>query len=424
MAEPGRHELAGEAPRGRAAVAVLAGALVLAVIALVGMTVFRPALGAATIGTARAADGIDTAGQTLAVTRIPPDGATRHAHAQEQLIAAIIDDLTTFWITALPQATGTPFRALRGGLTAMDSSAPSGSAPCVGSPGHIVGNAFYCPSSDGIIYDSSALVPVLLHRYSIGGVVATFAHEFGHAVQAQAEPAIATSPARSSLLTEAQADCDTGAFLAWVMAGNAPHIHLSDGMLTAAYGPIVDFSDPVDVDPADPTAHGLAVDRLSWLLTGYRQGAGSCLTMTAASLDATLGAVPVPADSQPRYDSSAALLAAAERSLAGFHPHLPVTADSGLLDAVAPYGQFAQATVLAVAVGAELTDSTVGAACFAGAWAGSVFGSAPAGELGSWPGDADEGLAAVRQLPGASFETAAGYVDGFHGGRAACGIGP
>lgn len=424
MAEPGRHELAGadHGPRRNGVLVALSALLAVVAIAFVGLTVFRP--GAPITGAAAAEDSIDTSDRTVVVNRVPADGSTRHTRAQEQLIAAIMDDLTTFWIDALPDATGTRFTALRGGLTAMDSSAPSGSAPCVGSPAHIVGNAFYCPSSDGIIYDSSALVPVLLHRYSIGGLIATFAHEFGHAVQAQVRAASSdpAQPAGSSLLTEAQADCDAGAFLAWAAAGNAPHIQLSDAMLASAIGPIVDFSDPVDVDPDDPTAHGLAVDRLGWLLTGFRQGAATCLSLTAEELDALLGTVAVPSDPQPRYGSREALLAAAERSLTEFGSTVPAArADSDLLDRTEPYGQVAQATVLAIAVGTDVTGSDVGAACFAGAWIGSIFGSAAPGELGSWPGDADEGLDAVRLSPGASFDSAAAYVDGFRHGRSVCG---
>ena len=79
-------------------------------------------------------------------------------------------------------------RAPAGGYVSMDSTAASGRALCISDPAQIAGNAFYCPQGDGIVFDSSALVPVLLGSYGSAGLAAAFAHEFGHAVQAQVGP--------------------------------------------------------------------------------------------------------------------------------------------------------------------------------------------------------------------------------------------
>ena len=99
----------------------------------------------------------------------------------------------------------------------MDSTADTGTALCISDPAQIAGNAFYCPQDDGIVFDSSALVPVLLAGYGSAALAGAFAHEFGHAVQAQIGPTPAdrrTEPDRyPSILIEAQADCDAGAFL-------------------------------------------------------------------------------------------------------------------------------------------------------------------------------------------------------------------
>ena len=95
--------------------------------------------------------------------------------------------------------------------------------------------------------------------------------------------------------------------------------------------------------------------------------------------------------------------------------------DPADLDRAGSLGQFAAGAAVALATGRALSGSPVGAACFTGAWTASVFGSVPAGDLGSWSTDADEGLDLIRSRPGAGFDELAAYSDGFHGGRAACG---
>ena len=430
-------------------VVVTLGIAMIAAGAVVAIAVLRDGGFGAVRGTAQAADYIDVSGGAMPIRRVPSSGSGPHAAAEEHLIMATITDLTTFWSDEMPGLTGRPFVPLAGGLTAMDSTAGTGSAPCVSSPSQIVGNAFYCPSDDGIVYDASTLVPVLLHRYGIGGLVTTFAHEFGHAAQAEmagtaggstggstASPSDGSTDSHGSLLGEARADCDAGAFLAWVIKGHAALVHLGEDALVDAVGPMLDFSDPATVSPSDPTAHGLALDRLSWVLRGYRGGATACRAMTTDTMHATLGEVASgsTSGSTPRFTSRRALLAAAEKSVWEFAaPADAATPDgafdadvreataSGLLDVTAAHGQFAQATVLALTIGRQRSRTSTETACFAGAWVASVFGHAQPGSLGSWPGDADEGLAAVRAQPHVTFADLAAYADGFHGGRSACG---
>lgn len=424
--------------------------LVVVALTVTAVTIFRPQAIDGLQGSASAADMIELGGAPLPIRRVPAAGAGAHSAAEERLISAIIADLTTFWSQQMPTLTGRAFAPLKGGLTAMDSSAATGSAPCVASPGKIVGNAFYCPTDDGIVYDAATLVPVLLHRYGVAGLVTTFAHEFGHAAQAEiaappgpwADVSSGGAPEGApgvELVAEARADCDAGAFLAWVIAGDAAHIHLGADALLDAVGPLLDFADPADVPATDPSAHGLALDRLTWMLRGYRGGVASCAAMRSGTLLATLGTVAngdaaaessVPAR---RFTSRRELLDAAERSVRTFiAPHATADPDgfvdsdrreaaaSGLFDATAARGQFAQATVLALIVGRQVSKSPTGAACLAGAWAASIFGTKDPEALGSWPGDADEGLAAVRAKPHVTFDDLAAYADGFHRGPSAC----
>jgi predicted metalloprotease len=425
-------------------------AIIAAALVVVPLTGIAGPRGPVTAGAALAADRIDsppTGG--VAVRRVPDRPTGPRSGVENAAVAAIIDDLDSYWAQMVPQIAGTSFVPLRGGVIAIDSAAPAPSgaipngtvAPCVNAPEAISGNAFYCPDDDGIVFDSSALVPVLLGHYGSAGLVAAFAHEFGHAIQARIGPTAkdrAASPASfPSLLIEGQGDCYAGAFLAWVVAGHAASIHLSDDAMLAAIGPLVDFRDPVTVAADDSTAHGWGLDRLNSILVGYRDGAPACHAMTVASQHAIQGTVGIPAGpdasmTTPRYPSTAAALAAARVSVSAFAgAPATVTPDPADLAAAAPYGQFADATALALAVGREragadpaiVTDAqiAVSAACFAGSWAASVYGHAPGGALGAWPGDADEGLDLVRSRPGATFADAAGYADGFRSGAASCG---
>ncbi|MEO7124727.1 MAG: neutral zinc metallopeptidase [Nakamurella sp.] len=472
MAHPGHHRLAddsagptdpGHSPeRGRSGTRVIAATASVAVIFAVAAAIaFVPSRTVDSIaGQAQAANYIDigdsdftpgsgvdsnsggTADGGMAVRRVPPTESEAPSARDDALVGAIVTDLTEFWSTALPPITGRPFTPLRSGLTAVDSSSASGTSPCVTTPADIVGNAYYCPSSDGIVYDATTLVPVVLHRYGVGGLITTFAHEFGHAMQARIDTSHAhgadqnpSADGVTQITKEARADCAAGAFLAWVHAGHAPHLHLdgdsgvgkihSGDLPLSVIGPLVDFSDPTTVKPNDPTAHGLSVDRLTWFITGYRTGADAC-THLGEPLITALGRTS-PADDaeaarqEPRYANRQLLLTAAEQSIDAFSgKHGDGTPPQELLESAAPHGQFAQATVLALATATSAGANSSAAACFAGSWVRSVFGQVTPGQLGSWPGDADEGLAAVLLQPDASFAGAEAYIDGFRSGSAAC----
>jgi predicted metalloprotease len=392
-------------------------------------------------GSAQAAERIDTSSGGVPVTVAgsfgtaaaagdPLDPFTSSADG-DRVVSAVLADLSDYWTATIDAPGRTALRALAGGFVSMDSAAPAGSpeggALCIADPAQIAGNAFYCPAQDGIVFDSSALVPVLLGSYGSGGLAASFAHEFGHAVQAQVGPTPAdrrADPDRyPALLIEAQADCAAGAFLAAASAGTTERVHVPVASLTRAVAPLLDFRDRPTVAPGDATAHGLALDRLDSVLHGFRAGGLACWAMTTADLSPTLGRAGLLTDppATPRYGSTAAALDAATASVAAFAGTPAATPDPADVDRSAAIGQFAAGAAVARATGRALSGDDVGAACFTGAWTASVFGSAPAGALGSWAGDADEALDLIRSRPGASFAELAAFADGFRGGRAACG---
>ncbi len=390
--------------------------------------------GGAIGGSPLAAESIRTAPGASSITIRHVGTPTPATVSDDASVAGLLADVNAFWATTLPQVFKRPFVPLAGGYVSIDSTARTGSAWCVSSPDQIAGNAYYCPSGDAIVYDSAGLIPVLLGHYGVAGLTASFAHEFGHAIQARIGPTAAqrsATPTRyPSILIEAQGDCYAGSFLAWTVAGHSTNVRLPESSMVRAVAPLLDFRDPVTVPVDDPTAHGLSVDRLTAILRGYRGGAAACHALTRAEMTPTLGRPGLTtARTSHRYPSLDATLTAARSSIATFAAALPVAARSGLtgiqpdeadLAAAQPYGQFADAATLALATGRSLTGSPTGAACFTGAWTASVFGHSPAGRLGSWAGDADEALDMLRARPTATFDELAGYADGFAGGWSAC----
>ena len=383
--------------------------------------------------------GVASSGQ-----RIDPDpsiaiknvnGLTADRESADPMLSGIFGDLNAFWSVELPKLFDTPLIPLAGGYQAIDSSAPDASSTgtlCAATPARMVGNAFYCPAADGIIVDVGALVPVLTGHYGLGGLVASLAHEFGHAIQARIGPTAADRAAHPadypSVVIEAGGDCNAGAFLAWVASGDAPHIHIPAGDLLRSVAPLVDFRDPVTTSVTDPAAHGLGLDRLTALLIGYRSGPAACRALIAAKLSLTLGrAGTSTAEAPQRFTSDDAVFSAANSSVGLFldkslpgHVAVLTTPATAEMAAARPYGQFASAASVARSVGLATFGNADAASCFTGAWTASVFGAVPPDQLGGWAGDPDEALDYLRSRPGASFGEVAAYADGFHQGLGAC----
>ena len=389
----------------------------------------------------RIVSGTATAAETIAgINGVAPPLGIRHvgvatlaSTSDDAMVAGVLSDLGVFWAATLPAIFLQPLVPLAGGYVSIDSTAISGTSYCVTSPDQISGNAYFCPSGDAIVYDSAGLIPVLIGHYGIAGLTAAFAHEFGHAIQARIGPTPADRTEHPELyptiLIEAQGDCFTGAFLSWAVAGRAEHVRLPESSMVRAVAPLLDFGDPVTVPVGDATAHGLALDRLTDLLLGYRQGAAACHGLTRAALTPTLGrAGLIDIPGADRFRGPADTLAAARTSVASFLTKVLPGRDSAAssqpsaldLTAAQPYGQFAAAATVALSAGRSVTGSAIGAACFTGAWTGSVFGHQRAGALGSWGGDADEALNMLRARPSANLRELAAYADGFTKGWAAC----
>ncbi|WP_336083525.1 metallopeptidase [Nocardia sp. SSK8] len=150
-------------------------------------------------------------------------------------------------------------------------------------------NAAYCPLNHTIGWDRSVLLPLLIDRFDEMSVVMVLAHEYGHAIQAQAD--LLRGLTMDALVKEQQADCLAGVFLRHVAEGNSKHFTLNttDG-LNGVLGATVAVRDS---DPNDPNAvHGSAFERVTAVQLGYTEGAATCKGITKDEIAQRRGGLP------------------------------------------------------------------------------------------------------------------------------------
>ena len=195
-------------------------------------------------------------------------------------------DIETFWRQEYPKvADGAALPKLRGQLYSVDGlqvaqtrklpEAVAGNACLKREKLFIVDNAAYCQLDDSILWDRSPehLVPKLASTYGDAVTALVFAHEFGHAIQ-QRVGIPANTP---TIYTESQADCAAGAFVAYAMAGNAPHFPIDAAGLDQALIGFLQIRDSTPESPQD-ISHGNGFDRVAALQAGIANGATYCFS--------------------------------------------------------------------------------------------------------------------------------------------------
>jgi predicted metalloprotease len=147
-------------------------------------------------------------------------------------------------------------------------------------------SAFYCAQGDFMVYDDGpdGLLAQLTGNFgpSILGVV--FAHEFGHAVQSRAGVLDRELP---TIMTEQQADCFAGAWVAHATTGSAA-LTFGDADVRNGLVAMIQVRDPVGVDQFTQGGHGSAFDRVGAFQTGFAEGLVRC----AQLIDDPLPLVP------------------------------------------------------------------------------------------------------------------------------------
>ena len=111
-------------------------------------------------------------------------------------------------------------------------------------------SAFYCQDGDFMVYDDGAdgVLAQLAEEFgpSILGVV--FAHEFGHAIQARAGVLDRDLP---TIVTEQQADCFAGAWVAHAAQRRGAGVTFTDADVRSGLVAMIQVRDPIGVDQFD-----------------------------------------------------------------------------------------------------------------------------------------------------------------------------
>ncbi|WP_433289164.1 neutral zinc metallopeptidase [Pseudonocardia sp. CA-142604] len=235
--------------------------------------------------------------------------------------------LQEIWRSAFPAAFGRAWTDIARFEPVHTANAAAPAPTCVDRVADLVGQAFYCPAADAVVWDADTLVPDLHRRFGSAGVTVALAHEVGHAVQTRLgiDEAQSREPRRyPAILLETMADCYAGAAFAQPglesVGGLATDAPVADDALLALVG----FRDPLGVEPGDDSAHGNAFDRVSAFQDGFRDGAARCAAMTTENRVFT----------QRRFGS------AADRARGGDLP-LPLLLDAVQHDAVGWFGALA-----------------------------------------------------------------------------------
>ena len=188
------------------------------------------------------------------------------------VIGNAITDLQQFWTKAYPEAYGSDYRPLSGGLYAIDSSTDGSTVPCSSGPDitQLLDNAFYCPPSDAVVWDQEQFMPAIQKKYGNFTVAVVIAHEWGHAIQDRA------GFSAPSVITELQADCFAGAWAKHVKSGDSDLFTASTDDLDTAISGILALRDAPGGGADDAQAHGSGFDRVGAFQDGFESGVKRC----------------------------------------------------------------------------------------------------------------------------------------------------
>lgn len=196
----------------------------------------------------------------------------------DDLVAAALADLEEWMAEIHPAIHGRAWEPLRGGV--WPSYPGRTDIPGCGEPATDPADvseyvAFYCAGRDFMVYDDGpdSLLGDLAEEFgpSILGVV--LAHEYAHVAQDRLGDLDRGLP---TILTEQQADCVAGAWVARALRGESPYLRLGEADVRGALITMVAVRDPVGIDQFLPGGHGSAFDRIGAFGEGFTDGPRRC----------------------------------------------------------------------------------------------------------------------------------------------------
>lgn len=233
-------------------------------------------------GGGTAVDNADVIGADIGPTTSVPESTTTLPPAEvdiegstgsplDILTGNVIDDLDEFWGREYPPVYDEAYKPLTGGFFAVGPDSDLAGLPCNPTDlSYVIGNAYYCPQADAIVWDRVRLLPDLAERYGEFTVGIVLAHEWGHAIQARA------LENGSTVTLELQADCMAGAWTRHVSDGGSQRLSVSTEELDRALAGILSLKDAPGSLATDPNAHGSGFDRVSAFQDGFEQGVSRC----------------------------------------------------------------------------------------------------------------------------------------------------
>lgn len=209
-------------------------------------------------------------------------GAEREPREYDPLLGAALVDIDAWLTEELPDAFGTEWRPLEGGIWAgypeRTDQLPGCGEASTDYQELVSYAAFYCEFGDFVIFDdgTDGIIVGLAEQLGASVLGVILAHELGHAIQ---ERTGALAEGLPTVLTEQQADCVAGAWLGRTYRGESPNLRLGDRDLRAGLVAMVEVRDPVGVDQFDVGGHGTAFDRIGAFQVGFAEGLASCAGM-------------------------------------------------------------------------------------------------------------------------------------------------
>lgn len=225
-----------------------------------------------------------------------PDLDIRGADGGEvdDLMAAALADLQTYWKQAFKPAFGQDFKT---GLTFVSWDANSGrslSESFCGESTFRQVNAAFCPDRTEIGWDRGILMPALLDEFGPMAPVTVIAHEYGHFVQQIGGFDKSTSP----IVSEQQADCLSGNFIRWIAEGKGQYLEINTGDgLNTAVAALVSARD----GRRGRSDHGTAFERAQAFETGFGSGPATCGAISELTVNEQRDQMP------PRFDNTGSI---------------------------------------------------------------------------------------------------------------------